>query len=471
MAQISQKNIKDLAISTGKIQDNAVDGDKIADNVALAGAPTTSTASSGDNSTKIATTAFVSTAISNNAEGLKPKAAVRLASTANVVIASALEAGDSIDGVVLAEGDRVLLKDQTSALENGIYVAVAAAAGAASRSTDFDSLSPIDEINGAYVPVQEGTANAGKYFVQTGVVATLETDDIDFVFFNSATSIIAGDGLDKTGDTLSLDLKASGGLKIDATEVAVEPADFAGTGLEDDGSDNLRLATQGNGIAGGAGSTLSVKPDITETSTVQASAIIVQATGVAISVDDSTIEGSLQGSAGAESLRVKDAGITTAKLAGTSVTAAKLGSDVAGDGLKGGNGAAIDVEPADFAGAGLEDDGADNLRINVDATNGTTKVNGSNELEGLKQKQDLITLDGTDITNQYVDLTQTASHAGSISVIPVDGIEQEQGTDYTVSLAGGAGGVTRITFAGDIATGGDAALIATDKLIVKFEYL
>ena len=50
-------------------------------------------------------------------------------------------------------------------------------------------------------------------------------------------SIIAGDGLDKSGTTLSLDLKSSSGLKIDGTELAIEPTDFAGVGLEDDGSD------------------------------------------------------------------------------------------------------------------------------------------------------------------------------------------------------------------------------------------
>lgn len=466
MAQLTGKNLADLAVSTGKIQDNAVNGDKVADNVALAGAPTTSTASSGDNSTKIATTAFVVAKVASELEGLKPKQAARAATTANISLATGLENADVIDGVTLATGDRVLVKDQTDKSENGIYIVVAS--GAASRSTDFDSLSPIDEINGAYVPVQEGTANAGQNFVQFGTVVTLETDDIEFTFFNGATALVGGDGIDITTGTISADLKTSGGLKIDTAEIAVEPADFAGTGLEDDGADNLRLATQGNGIDGGAGSTLSVKADITEASTTLASAINVAAGGISLKVDDSTIEGSAQGVAGTESLRVKDTGITTAKLAGTSVTAAKLGSDVAGDGLTGGNGAAMAVNLA--AAGGLET-ATDQVQINVDATNGTSKINGSNELETLKADTDAVTLSAGDITNQYVDLSQTAHSAGAIRVVPVGGIEQEQGVDYTISLAGGVAGVTRITFSGDIATGGDAALIATDKLIVKFEYL
>jgi hypothetical protein len=116
-------------------------------------------------------------------------------------------------------GDRVLLKDQTSASENGIYVVVAS--GAASRATDFDSLTPIDEINGAYVPVQEGTANQGKFFVQSGTVATLDTDDIDFVFFNSAATLSGGDGIDITSNTISVDHDGEG-LTIATAQLALE---------------------------------------------------------------------------------------------------------------------------------------------------------------------------------------------------------------------------------------------------------
>ena len=56
--------------------------------------------------------------------------------------------------------------------------------------------------------------------------------------------IKAGDGLDATSGVFALDLKASGGLKIDTTELTIEPTDFAGTGLKDDGSDNLEVDLQ-----------------------------------------------------------------------------------------------------------------------------------------------------------------------------------------------------------------------------------
>lgn len=79
-----------------------------------------------------------------------------------------------------------------------------------------------------------------------------------------------------------------------------------------------------------------------------------------------------------------------------------------------------------------------------------------------------ITLDSTDITNQYVDLAQVAI-ASSIDFV-VNGLVQAEGTDYTVSLTGGAGGKTRLTFAGDLATAGAAALVDTDIVHIKYQY-
>lgn len=116
--------------------------------------------------------------------GLNWKDSVRVASTANVVIASALENGDSIDGITLVTGDRVLLKDQTDPTENGIYVAVAS--GAASRSTDTDSGS---ELLQTTVFVEEGLTNEDKAFVcTTDGPITLGSDNITFVQFGAGVT-------------------------------------------------------------------------------------------------------------------------------------------------------------------------------------------------------------------------------------------------------------------------------------------
>ena len=154
-------------------------------------------------------------------EGLKPKAAVRAATTASITL-SGLQ---TVDDVVLAAGDRVLVKDQSAASENGIYDV---GAGTWVRSSDMDELAPVDEVNGAYTFVQEGTSNAGKGFVQTGSVSDIGVDDLVFIFFNSSSNIIGGDGISYVGSTVSVDLTADPYLEFDsgALQAKVSP-DFA----------------------------------------------------------------------------------------------------------------------------------------------------------------------------------------------------------------------------------------------------
>lgn len=171
-----------------------------------------------------ATKNYVDNLVSQINQGLKPKQAARVATTANITLANL----QTVDGVVLVAGDRVLVKDQSLPEENGIYIVVDG--GAWTRSTDFDEVTPVDEINGAYVGVQEGTVSAGKLFVQTGTVTTVGVSPINFVFFNSAINYVAGDGIDITVDTISakLDgttlLKSGAGLKVNNTAF---PANFS----------------------------------------------------------------------------------------------------------------------------------------------------------------------------------------------------------------------------------------------------
>ena len=136
-------------------------------------------------------------------QGLDVKASVRLASVAPVAIASALEAGDVIDGITLAEGDRVLLKDQSTASENGIYVVVGSGAGAASRAPDADTSAKVT--TGMFTFVEEGTVNADSGFVLTtdGPI-TLGSTSLVFVQFSGAGQITAGAGLTKSGNTLDV---------------------------------------------------------------------------------------------------------------------------------------------------------------------------------------------------------------------------------------------------------------------------
>lgn len=242
------------------------------------------------------------------AEGLKPKAAVRAATLVAGTLASSFEDGDTIDGVVLAEGDRILIKNQADAEENGIYIVEAT--GAPTRSPDFDSLSPIDEINGAYTFVQEGS-QAGQGWVQTGSVAVIDTDPINFVYFNSVADLVGGDMITVTGSNISVDLLTNGGLK------SSNPGNVAGELQVSLEASNPSLEVNGS-------NELKAKLDA-------AGAIESGASGLAVQVDDATVEIS------SNALRVKAAGIDEDHLA----------ASVAGSGLSGGAGTALSVNVDD----------------------------------------------------------------------------------------------------------------------------
>lgn len=146
------------------------------------------------------------------------KESVRAATTANVALATALENGDAIDGVTLATGDRVLVKDQTAGEENGIYVVQAS--GAAVRAVDADTAADLSA--GATVTVEEGTANAdSRWVLTTNAPITLGTTALTFSR-DAGETITAGGGLTKTGTTL--DVGAGTGITVNANDVAVDTA-------------------------------------------------------------------------------------------------------------------------------------------------------------------------------------------------------------------------------------------------------
>lgn len=144
-------------------------------------------------------------------QGLDPKASVKAATTANI---ASLSGAMTIDGVALVAGDRVLVKDQTTASANGVYVV---AAGAWARSED---LSTWAEHVAAYLFVEQGTVNADVGFLCTvDAGGTLGTTAITFVQFNGAGQIVAGAGLTKTGNTI--DVGAGTGISVAADSIAL----------------------------------------------------------------------------------------------------------------------------------------------------------------------------------------------------------------------------------------------------------
>ena len=133
-------------------------------------------------------------------QALDIKDSVRVATTANITIATALNDGDTLDGVTLANGDRVLVKDQSSAGENGIYVVAASPARAADANTAAELT------GGTFVFVEEGTVNGDNGFVFThdGVPSNFGTTAMPVVQFSGAGQIIAGAAMTKSGNTLDV---------------------------------------------------------------------------------------------------------------------------------------------------------------------------------------------------------------------------------------------------------------------------
>jgi hypothetical protein len=144
-----------------------------------------------------ATKAYVDAARS----GLDVKASVRVATTANITLSGT----QTIDGVVVSAGDRVLVKNQTAGAQNGIYdVAV----GAWTRSTDSDTSTEFN--SGAFTFIEEGTIGAGRgYVMTTANPITLGTTSLTFTLFSSAGAITAGTDLSFSGTTLNVNVDGS----------------------------------------------------------------------------------------------------------------------------------------------------------------------------------------------------------------------------------------------------------------------
>ena len=134
--------------------------------------------------------------------GLDAKYACRVATTANGTLASAFANGQTVDGVTLVTGDRILIKDQTAGEYNGIYTVNAS--GAPTRSTDADT--SVEVTSGLYTLVTEGTVGAGQGFVLvTADPITLDTTSLSFSQFSGVGDLVGGTGITKTGNTISVD--------------------------------------------------------------------------------------------------------------------------------------------------------------------------------------------------------------------------------------------------------------------------
>ena len=211
MAQIKGKQIANASIAAAKI-DLTGSFDFTSGSVSVA-----SPSSNNDAANK----AYVDSVTTGSAAGLDFKESVVVASAANFassysagVLTASSTGAISIDGVSLALNDRVLLKNQSTASDNGIYyvsvVGDGSTAAELTRTTDADSSADLN--TGAFVFVEDGSTNQNRAYVLQangdGSSPTLDTDDLVFIQFSGAGQITAGDGLSKSADTLNLDINS-----------------------------------------------------------------------------------------------------------------------------------------------------------------------------------------------------------------------------------------------------------------------
>ena len=144
-----------------------------------------------------ATKAYVDAAVNN----INVHEAVVAATTANINLNNGVENNDVLDGVTLSTGDRILVKNQNTASQNGIYIV--AANGAPTRATDYNAAGEISA--GDFIFVSGGTVNGSTGWIQTAVVTTVGTDSLSFTQFSGAGTYTASTGLSLSGTAFSID--------------------------------------------------------------------------------------------------------------------------------------------------------------------------------------------------------------------------------------------------------------------------
>ena len=180
-------------------------------------------------------------------QGLDVKQSVRVSTTTNVDLSTALEAGDVIDGVTLVAGNRVLVKHQTTGADNGLYVVQSS--GAAVRADDANISSEVTA--GFFTFVEEGTlyGNTG-WVLTTDNPITLGTTPLTFTQFSGTGTFTAGSGLTLNGTEFSVDVTPSStNASLINTGGAVE--------VKLNTSDGLEVTANGVGINNGTGFTFS----------------------------------------------------------------------------------------------------------------------------------------------------------------------------------------------------------------------
>jgi hypothetical protein len=196
------------------------------------------------------------TYVDNLVAGLKTRIITRVSTTANIDLTADLQNGDTLDGVTLSTGDKVLVKDQTNATQNGIYDVVAS--GTATRNTDYDTVA---ELAGQLVIVQEGTVGADRIFLcTTDNSGSIGSTDITFTRVTpsntgTVTSVAVADSGSSEFTITGSPITASGTISlavnsINATKIGSGTVDNTEFGYLNGATSNIQTQIDAKAGAG-----------------------------------------------------------------------------------------------------------------------------------------------------------------------------------------------------------------------------
>lgn len=249
--------------------------------------------------------------VDDKLDGRTWKQTVRAIAVANIT----LSGPQTIDGVSVIAGDRVLAVAQTSAANNGIYIV---AAGAWSRSSDLDN-SPTGEVaNGDTTMVGEGTSYKGTEWTIQGLSGSyvINVDPMPWVQTAGPGSFTAGNGISITGTVISASLDSSGGLEFNGSAIRVKLADASlsrgASGIAVQNDPAGAIVTGGSGILvqlESSNPTLQISSNRLGVKLDAARAITTGASGIGVNVDNSTL------TIATNQVKVANAGIGATQLA------------------------------------------------------------------------------------------------------------------------------------------------------------
>ena len=394
------------------------------------------------------------------AQGVHWKESCIAATVANIDLSSAPSA---VDGVTLSANDRVLVKDQTDATSNGIY-SFASAGNAMTRTDDANTA---QKLEGAAVFIRQGSTNSDQGYQVVTDDITLGSTNITISQFTGLASITAGDGLQKSGSTLSLDLSSNSGLQITSGELELN----AGNGLELIlGAAKVKLNGSTLALSASGLSVGTITSNELGANSVTSNAIADGSIDSSAYFASGVVDASALASNAVTSSKLASASVSTAKVQDAAINESKLASSVAGNGLAGGAGSALSVNVDDSTieinsdSLRLKDGGISNAKLgsSIIATSNlqadcvtAAKIGAAFYQEGFQiSGNSTSTLDlARAIDSGFLSGVMVFKNGLNLMNMTAMSDTAANNDEYAVSASGGSGGVGRISMGGNLADG------------------